>query len=109
MTENAFIKTLSNYQFKIQENRNQLCQLEKTLPNNILNRLSSLKRNFDLKTKIFEGTDPEKPLKKGYSLIYDQDNHLIKEVKALKVGEKVKLKVKDGSAESRIEKINANF
>jgi len=79
------------------------------LPNTILNCLNSLKRDFDLKTKIFEGTDPEGPLEKGYSLIYDKDNHLIREIKAFKIGERVKLKVKDGSAESRVEKINTNF
>ncbi len=106
--ENSFARVLNNCQFKIQESRLKVLQVEQTLQNYVLNTIVSLKRDIDLKSKILEGTNPERPLEKGYSLIYDKEGHLIRGVSSLQIGSQVEIKLKDGSAESEIQKIHLN-
>jgi len=106
--ENAFATILNNYQFKIQESRLKLGQVTENFQNYITNAVISLKRDLDLKNRILEGINPERPLAKGYSLIYNGKGNLVKNINDLKVGELVSLKFKDGSAESEIKKIKSN-
>lgn len=109
LKESAFANVLNSYRFKIQEFYSQLSQAEKVLSSKVTNVLELSKQELSLKARIFAEMNPEKPLQRGYSLIYDEANHLVKSANDLKIGEIVKLKVKDGSAESRIEKIKADF
>ncbi len=50
--------------------------------------------------------DPNLRLKQGYSIIFNAANKVIKSAKQLKVGENLNLKFHEGSASSRVEKIN---
>ncbi|MCX6737675.1 MAG: exodeoxyribonuclease VII large subunit [Candidatus Parcubacteria bacterium] len=106
--ENIFIGILNNYQFKIQESCLKIEQTKQSLQNYVLNAIISLKRDIDLKSKILEGINPERPLEKGYSLIYNEKGNLVKSINDLELGDIVALKLKDGSAESEVKKIKPN-
>jgi exodeoxyribonuclease VII large subunit len=106
--ESLFNKILNSYQYKIQESRTKILQIETNLPNYFINKINSLKRDIDLKNRILIGVNPEKPFEKGYSLIYDKNGHLIIGVNDLKIGNQIEIKLKGGSAESEVKKINLN-
>ncbi|TSC76684.1 MAG: Exodeoxyribonuclease 7 large subunit [Parcubacteria group bacterium Gr01-1014_29] len=74
--------------------------------------LNLSERMFDLargRLKTAEATllslNPEAILRRGYSIAYRGDKHILKEVKDTKIGEKVFVKLYKGSISSRVEKV----
>lgn len=76
--------------------------------------LNLLGRKFDLgksRLKTAEATllslNPEAILRRGYSIAYRADKHVLREAKDTKVGESVSVKLYKGKISSRVEKIES--
>jgi exodeoxyribonuclease VII large subunit len=71
--------------------RNQ-CDIQKTkLLNNINNELSRKQNSLNLMHEKVLSHDYRKQLKNGYSLIFNKDNKLIKDIDNVNTGEKIKI------------------
>ena len=68
---------------------------------------TSYKNNFDLLFNKLELLNPLNVLKKGYSVV-KKDNHVIKDIKNVKVGDIVNIKINNGSIDAKVEKVDEN-
>ncbi|MFH2104953.1 MAG: exodeoxyribonuclease VII large subunit [Parcubacteria group bacterium] len=56
--------------------------------------------------KYLAGVNPERNLKLGYSIVRNKAGQIVRDVKGIKVGEKIIAQVQQGEIESRVEKIS---
>jgi exodeoxyribonuclease VII large subunit len=73
----------------------------------ILKRLDNERKSLRTKEQIIQALNPENNLKRGYSLVYNEDGTLVKSVKNVKKGTVVKTKTSDGKFESTIDSIES--
>ena len=64
-----------------------------------------MKSNIEYYEKIFQNSNPEKKLKKGYILAYNESNDIISSVSKIKRNQLIDLKFHDGNANVLIKKI----
>ena len=60
------------------------------------------------KMAAIRAVDPVTSLKRGFSLVYKEDNQLVKSINAVSAGESLKTKVQDGLITSTVEQIEEN-
>ncbi|MFH5835295.1 exodeoxyribonuclease VII large subunit [Proteiniclasticum sp. C24MP] len=80
---------IANGYLEIDKKRNQLNGI-------IIQKLSREKERLASRYSLIKAHNPLNILEKGYALIYDEENHLVKEVDALDHLSKVKIRLKDG-------------
>jgi exodeoxyribonuclease VII large subunit len=69
---------------------------------NILALISKEQTNLTNKLATIRAADPLTSLKRGFSLVYRKDGHLLKSVEEIKIGEQIETKVSDGSIISTV-------
>ncbi len=72
------------------------------LMNIIRSEIESLNEKTEHFSKVLSASDPMKNLKLGYSVVFDSKNRVVKDVKFLKKGDKIKTKLHKGSIQSEI-------
>lgn len=80
---------IANGYLEIDKKRNQLNGI-------IIQKLSREKERLSSRYSLIRAHNPLNILEKGYALIYDEKNHLVKEVKTLDHLSQVKIRLKDG-------------
>ena len=80
---------IANGYLEIDKKRNQLNGI-------IIQKLSREKERLSSRYSLIRAHNPLNILEKGYALIYDEENHLVKEVKTLDHISQMKIRLKDG-------------
>lgn len=92
-----------NYQ--IRDKHKELDILKKRFnPDYVLRIINIENKQLESKQSIIKATDPKNSLKRGYSLIYDDQNKLLKSVSEVKSGQTIKVQVYDGNIISTVDK-----
>lgn len=98
MTRQAF----KNPTQKINEQYMLIDMKVKSLQNSILLKIKEDKTKFVKEVAKLDALSPLKTLTRGYSIISKQDGRIAKEVKDLSQGEKVSIRLSDGSVDARV-------
>ncbi len=82
------------------------CDMQKTkLSNHVNNELINKLSNLNIMYEKLLGHDYRKQLKNGYSLVFNKDNKLIKDIDNVKTGDKVKIMFNNFSIEAEVNNI----
>jgi exodeoxyribonuclease VII large subunit len=103
--ENGFLNTLSIYQYKIKEIRSRINEDFSTIGHSFQAVIHNGRQHLNLTEKLLLELNPNRPLEKGYSLVYNDNGQLLRTDEQLRIGENVNIQFKDGEAESTIKKI----
>ena len=98
MTRQAF----KNPAQKINEQYMLIDMKVKSLQNSILLKIKEDKTKFVKEVAKLDALSPLKTLTRGYSIISKQDGRIAKEVKDLSQGEKVSIRLSDGSVDAQV-------
>ncbi len=98
MTRQAF----RNPTQKINEQYMLIDMKVKSLQNSILIKIKEDKTKFVKEVAKLDALSPLKTLTRGYSIISKQDGRIAKEVKDLSQGEKVSVRLSDGSVDAQV-------
>ena len=98
MTRQAF----KNPTQKINEQYMLIDMKVKSLQNSILLKIKEDKTKFVKEVAKLDALSPLKTLTRGYSIISKQDGRIAKEVKDLSQGEKVSIRLSDGSVDAQV-------
>lgn len=98
MTRQAF----KNPTQKINEQYMLIDMKVKSLQNSILLKIKEDKTKFVKEVAKLDALSPLKTLTRGYSIISKQDGRIAKEVKDLSQGEKVSVRLSDGSVDAQV-------
>lgn len=98
MTRQAF----KNPTQKINEQYMLIDMTVKSLQNSILLKIKEDKTKFVKEVAKLDALSPLKTLTRGYSIISKQDGRIAKEVKDLSQGEKVSIRLSDGSVDAQV-------
>ncbi len=71
--------------------------LHKRLGQGMVQHMDKLERQYERASLLLEGANPARPLDRGFALVSDQKNRIIRSVQAVKPGERVHIRVQDGS------------
>ncbi len=82
--------------------------IEKKLILSLENDIEKIKKIIVNQERYLKALDPRRNLKLGYSIVFDEDGKIIKEIGDVKKGETIKTKLHKGSILSKINKINKN-
>ncbi len=69
-------------------------------------RLEKKKEKISNQERYLKALDPKRNLELGYSIVFAENNKIIKKIKNIKKGQKIKTKLHDGSFLSKVKKIN---
>ncbi len=94
-----FLSKLDNFTNNI---LNKIKLLEQNLYTKIEDIISQYKNKLTILNNSLINLNPENILKKGYSLVYDEKNNIIKTSKKVKIGQKIKIKLYKGKIISKI-------
>lgn len=105
--ETAFFHNLEKLENRISQISLEVENLENTLERETKRWLESLKEYIIQIEERLKLADPTYRLKQGYSIVFNKVKQLIKSTKHIKIGENLNLRFYEGSATSRVEKINS--
>lgn len=95
-------QALKNPTQKINEQYMLIDMKVKSLQNSILLKIKEDKTKFVKEVAKLDALSPLKTLTRGYSIISKQDGRIAKEVKDLSQGEKVSIRLSDGSVDAQV-------
>lgn len=88
-----------------EQKNEEYLRMEKHLQVQFLNILKQKQSDFSKTISTLEALSPLKVMDRGYSLVYSQDEKLVKTKEAVKEGEKVTVHLQDGKLHCRIDSI----
>lgn len=88
------------------DKQNQLKYLDANLKQNIKAIYSSKKDQLRNKVDALDHLSPLKIMARGYGMVKDSENHIIKKVTDVKIGETITVDLSDGNIEADVSKIN---
>lgn len=68
------------------------------------NSLNLAKEKVGNEYKVIEAYDPQKTLERGYSIVYSSDGEVIKKSVATSLGQDIKIRMKDGTFNAKVDK-----
>ncbi|TKI55958.1 exodeoxyribonuclease VII large subunit [Brevibacillus antibioticus] len=90
---------------QIGDKRKNLSTLRATLDERMLGRLNQKRMAFAARIATLEALSPLKVMQRGFSLVYTNDR-LVKSVEQFAPGDAIMVRLSDGSATARVEKVN---
>lgn len=100
MTEPA--ATIDNRRLELDRSRERLITAEQQL-------VAQKRQRFVASTAALEAMSPLRVLTRGYSIAADQDGNCIRSAEQLKRGDKLSLRLTDGSADCVVENVKGSF
>lgn len=85
--------------------KENLENLKKSLDEKIVSIFKYNKQLLDFKRQSLEIINPNSILDRGYSIIYNDKNEIVKDIKTVNVGDSLKLKVSNGKIISDVKEI----
>jgi exodeoxyribonuclease VII large subunit len=96
-------KTSLNY---IKSSQTELKHLQTSLEGTLDKLLKNAKLELQAKTSLIEAFNPEAILRRGYAIVRDSKNKVLRSTKAIKPGDLVDIKVSSGGFKASVEEIN---
>ena len=96
-------QALKNPVYGINEKRMYLDSISKDFESEVLNILSEKKQNLGVLASKLDGLSPLGTISRGFSLAFNEDGKLIKKVTDVKSGDKIDLRVSDGSVRATVD------
>lgn len=96
-------QALKNPVYGINEKRIYLDSISKDFESEVLNILSEKKQNLGVLASKLDGLSPLGTISRGFSLAFNEDGKLIKKVTDVKSGDKIDLRVSDGSVRATVD------
>ena len=75
------------------------------MTDNINARLKSDRERIDMLKEIIEASNPKSILKRGYSVVTDEEGNIVCSIKSLHVGQQINIETGAGSADAEIKSI----
>jgi len=88
---------------RIREQRTYLIRLQENLSEGMNRVLLQRKHEMDLYIEKLEGLSPLKKLKSGYSYVTDENQHNIKSIQQVAVGDEIDIRVTDGHITAKVQ------
>lgn len=85
--------------------KENLENLKKSLDEKIIAVFNYNKQLLDFKRQSLEIINPNSVLQRGYSIIYNENDEIVNDIKAVNVGDSLKLKVSNGEIISDVKEI----
>ncbi|MFC8686221.1 exodeoxyribonuclease VII large subunit [Brevibacillus porteri] len=89
---------------QVGEKRKNLSKLRATLDERMMGRLNQKRMAFAARVATLEALSPLKVIQRGFSLVYTNDR-LVKSVEQFAAGDEIMVRLSDGSATARVEKV----
>ena len=100
---NAFAKGISTRIAYEQMNADRIIE---SMGENLASRISSGRERIELLKALLDASDPKSILSRGYSVVTDEDGHIISRAEELKIGQNVNIETGSGSAGAEITRVN---
>ena len=100
---NAFAKGISTRIAYEQMNADRIIE---SMGESLASRISSGRERIELLKALLDASDPKSILSRGYSVVTDEDGHIISRVEELKIGQNVNIETGSGSAGAEITRVN---
>ncbi len=100
---NAFAKGIST---RIDYEQMNVDRIIESMGENLTARLSSGAERVKLLKALIDASDPKAILSRGYSVVTDENGHIISRTDELKVGQNVNIETGSGSAAAEITRVN---
>lgn len=100
---NAFARGISTRIAYEQMNADRIIE---AMGENLGTRISSVKERIILLKALIDASDPKAILSRGYSVVTDEDGHIVSRAEELKVGQNVNIETGSGSAGAEITRVN---
>lgn len=91
---------------KIKEKRTLVYGFEKYLNGCFLSLLNSRKQQLCYLSGSLEALSPLKTISRGFSLVFDENDNHVSSAKRISAGDKIKIKMKDGSVMCTVDEAN---
>lgn len=99
------LKAFSNASYIYDERINYVNDLKKRIEDGIKNKINLLSNQINMSKKIIFDFNPKNLLKKGYSILKDENGNIIKEVNDLKKNDKINIKLYKGVIKAQVEEV----
>ena len=100
---NAFAKGISTRIAYEQMNADRIIE---SMGESLASRISSGRERIELLKTLLDASDPKSILSRGYSVVTDEDGHIISRAEELKIGQNVNIETGSGSAGAEITRVN---
>ena len=100
---NAFAKGISTRIAYEQMNADRIIE---SMGENLASRISSGRERIELLKALLDASDPKSILSRGYSVVTDENGHIISRAEELKIGQNVNIETGSGSAGAEITRVN---
>ncbi|MGX8773740.1 MAG: exodeoxyribonuclease VII large subunit [Bacillota bacterium] len=100
---NAFARGISTRIAYEQMNADRIIE---SMGESLGTRISSGKERIELLKALIDASDPKAILSRGYSVVTDEDGHIVSRAEELKVGQNVNIETGSGSAGAEITRVN---
>ena len=100
---NAFAKGISTRIAYEQMNADRIIE---SMGESLASRISSGRERIELLKALLDASDPKSILSRGYSVVTDEDGHIISRAEELKIGQNVNIETGSGSAGAEITRVN---
>ncbi len=103
LIERKFINQFSMWQITIKNMENSLSVLIHRTINGFESNIHRLENFIELAQAKIVSSNPESILSKGYSIVYDSENRVVKKSHQVKRGEKIRIKLHEGKIFSTVD------
>ncbi|MBO8170369.1 MAG: exodeoxyribonuclease VII large subunit [Bacillaceae bacterium] len=93
---------VANPRKKLQNIQKERLRLNKELARNMHNRIREVRQHRAHLIGQLDALSPLKVMQRGYSLVYNEDNQLIKSVRKINPGDAVRVKMTDGQLDCQV-------
>ncbi|MBQ3465455.1 MAG: exodeoxyribonuclease VII large subunit [Firmicutes bacterium] len=100
---NAFAKGISTRIAYEQMNADRIIE---SMGESLAARISSGRERIELLKALIDASDPKSILSRGYSVVTDEEGHIVSRAEELKVGQNVNIETGSGSAGAEITRVN---
>jgi len=103
--EQNLLRLVYGYENDIQRQLHLIHTITQRLLNSMERRFEGSQGTLKIAETTLLSFNPENSLRRGYSIVYNADKHILKEASAVKIGEKIFVKLYKGGVGSRVEQI----
>ncbi|HPO52546.1 MAG TPA: exodeoxyribonuclease VII large subunit [bacterium] len=108
MIEKKFLSNLSEWHLHTRQMQGSFFEMRQALLHNFQSLLEKLNNRLKVAEARLTSSNPESILSRGYSIVYDDENKIIKDAGKTKQGDRIHIKLHKGKIISTVEQTNNN-
>lgn len=106
--EKKFLQSAMNIQTKISQNKYQIQMETQEISHVFLQKIQRSKDQMNLLSEKVSCLNPNSILKRGYSITYNTNGQVVKQISQLQIDDELSVRLSDGILSTQIKKISAN-